>query len=65
MMIQLTRVKSTDCRPEKKAMSTRCSRLSCGSFAMAMPTAAAMIRTERTLADKNGAIALSGTTDVM
>ena len=65
MMIQLTRVKSTDCRPEKKAMSTFCSRLSCGSFAMAMPTHTAMRRTDRTLADRNGAIALSGTTEVM
>jgi hypothetical protein len=32
---------------------------------MAIPTAAAISKTERTLADKNGAIALSGTTDVM
>ena len=65
MMIQLTREKSTDCRPEKKAMRVRCSGDSCGSLAMAMPTAAAIKSTESTLADRNGAMALSGTTLVM
>ena len=64
-MIQVTIVKSTDCSAEKNVIKSSCSRLCAGSLAIAMPTAAAMISTESTLAERKGAITLSGITDSM